>query len=112
MELQLAIERYGGRNLPWYLDLTNEYWDDEDEDWSEENGLPEYYKDCPRVKNYEIGSYWSGASEDTIRFIKDRLKWAEKIVEKEVNVIRRYLRALRKWDLQSPLPPDSYINAY
>jgi len=104
MEIQLDIERYGGRMCPWYLNIQDEYWDliDEDE-------MPEYLKDCPRPYNYKIGSYWTGTSDDTIRFIKDRLHWAEKIMKREVKTIRKYLRALKKWDLESPLPPDSII---
>jgi len=105
MELQLDIERYLGRQAPWYLNLTDEAGFD-DEVWE---SLPEYYKDCPRVEKYKIGSYWTGCSEDTIRFIKDRFKWAEKVLKQEVRAVRRYLRALKKWDLESPLPPDSYI---
>jgi len=103
--LQIDIERYLGRQAPWYLDLTDEVGFD-DEVWE---SLPEYYKDCPRVDNYHIGSYWNGASKDTIRFVKDRLNWALKIYEKEITVVKTYLRALKKWDLESALPPASYI---
>jgi len=106
-ELQLDIERYLGRQAPWYLNITDEIGFD-DEIWGT---LPEYYKDCPRVEKYKIGSYWTGCSEDTIRFIKDRLNWAKKVLEEELRVVRRYLKALKKWDLESPLPPDSYIYA-
>jgi len=104
VEIQLDIERYGGRMCPWYLSI--EYWDLLDLD---EDEMPEYLKGCPRPRDYKIGSYWTGSSEDTIRFIKDRLRWAEKIMKKEVKAIRNYLRALKKWDLESPLPPDTYF---
>jgi len=104
--MQLDVERYGGRSCPWYLNIQDEYWDEEDG-----LELPEYYRDCPRPTNYKIGSYWTGASDDTIRFIKDRLKWAQKVLETEVKVVRKYINALKKWDLESPLPPDSYIYA-
>jgi len=104
MEVQLEIERYMGRSCPWYLNIQDEV--DDDEVWE---SLPEYYRDCPRMEKYKIGSYWTGASDDTIRFIKDRLEWAETIYEEEVRVVRRFLRALKKWDLESVLPPDSYI---
>lgn len=110
MEMQLDIERYGGSHSGlWFLDLSNEMcFDDDDELWET---LPEYYRECPRIKNYKFGSYWTGSSDDTIRFIKDRLMWAQKVLDTEVKVVRKYINALKKWDLESPLPPDSYIYA-
>jgi hypothetical protein len=96
VELMLDVERYAGSHCGlWYLDLSQG-----------EDILPEYYPDCPRAEDYEIGSYWSkNLTDGTRRFILDRLKWAEpKIVEEIYTVIEFYL-ALENWDLQSPLPP-------
>lgn len=107
-EFQLDVERYlGSHSCRWYLDLTNEVEFDGDEEFWET--MPEFYKSMPRVKDYCIGSYWSGASDDTIRFVKDRLTWARKTIRQEVRVIRNYLRVLKNWDLKSDLPPDSYL---
>ena len=100
IELQLSVERYLGRRGPWYIDKGVDF---DDEIWGER---PSYYKDCPRATDYELG--WYGhSSEDTICFIKDRLKWAQKLYEQEVQVIQPHLEALKEWDLESPLPPDS-----
>jgi len=105
IEIQLDIERYAGRMCPWYLQIMDELaFDGDDEFWE---GLPDYYKDFPRVTNYRIGSYCSGMSEDTMRFIKDRLKWAQNVLVMEVKTIKTYLKALQKCDLESPLPPSS-----
>jgi hypothetical protein len=68
VELQMDIERYWGRHCPFYLDLNNE---DDIED------------SAPKARDYKFGSYWSGPSDDTIRFIIDRLKWAKGIIEEE-----------------------------
>jgi len=45
-----------------------------------EDGIEE---SAPKTNDYKIGSYWAGPSADTIRFIKDRLSWAKKILEQE-----------------------------
>ncbi len=107
-ELQIDVERYGGsRSGLWFLDLTNEVGIGDDEEFWET--MPEYFKSMPRVNDYRIGSYWNGASEDTVRFIKDRLEWARKNIVKEVRTISNYLRALKNWDLKSELPPNSFF---
>ena len=103
IELQLSIERYAGSRGPWYLNLQNEI------GWPEiyeEEGI---YKDCPRPQNYKIGSYWSGSSEDTIRFIKDRLTWAEKIIDEDIAALIDYYLLMEEWDLESPAPIDESI---
>jgi len=103
VELQLSIERYCGSRGPWYLNLQNEI------GWPEiyeEEGI---YKNCPRPQNYKIGSYWSGSSEDTIRFIMDRMAWAEKIIKADIEILVDYYIALEKWDLESP-PPIAETN--
>ncbi len=107
-ELQIDVERYGGsRSGLWFLDITNEVGIGDDEEFWET--MPEYFKSMPRVNDYRIGSYWNGASEDTVRFIKDRLEWARKNIVKEVRTISNYLRALKNWDLKSELPPNSFF---
>ena len=103
LELQLSVERYGGsRGLLWWLDLANET-----PMWDEEFEISEPWKSAPRPYNYQIGSYWTGSSDDTIRFIKDRITWAEKVAKKEIRVSTKYLHALKRWDLESELPPES-----
>ena len=104
LEVQLGIERYGGRNLPWFLDLIN--------DVNECYGDPEYgvgllYKDCPNVQDYKIGSYWSGASKDTLRFVNDRITWAEKIIRTQIAEACRFYKRLREWNLDGIRPTTS-----
>ena len=96
LEIQLNIERYGGGRLPWYLDLINDV-----------NQMTEdfVFKGCPKVEDYRIGSYWRGSSEDTFRFIKDRLNWAEEITRKQLVAAVAYLKLLMNWnfDWEPPL---------
>jgi len=89
IELQLDVERYGGSRSIWYMDIRNEEFTRQD--WR--------YKDMPYPGDYKIGSYWTGSSEDTIRFIKDRLKWAEKIARKEIVAAVKYLKLIMSWDI-------------
>jgi len=95
-ELQLDVERYGGSHSGfWYLDLVNEMGYEEDE-------LNDIWKSRPKVQDYKIGSYWNGASKDTIRFIKDRMTWAEGIMQKQKVATSRLIRVLKKWDWKGP----------
>lgn len=93
-ELQIGVERYGGSHHGlWYLDLINEEaYDEMDDFWSQR----------PRVQDYEIGSYWNGTSKDTIRFIKDRMTWAEGIMQKQKAATSRLIRVLKRWDGKGP----------
>ena len=98
-ELQIDVERYCGSRGSWYLNLMNEMgfpeiYEDEDS----------IYRDCPRPQDYRIGSY-GASSDDTVRFIRDRLTWAEGVMKKEVKAADAFLEALKDWDLESPLPP-------
>lgn len=96
LEIQLNVERYGGSRLPWYLDLINDV-----------NELTEefVFKGCPKVEDYRIGSYWTGTSDDTIRFIKDRLHWAENLIRKQIVAATGFLRIIMSWnfDWEPPL---------
>jgi len=84
MELQLDVERYMGTRCFWWLDLNND--------------PSEFIEDCPKPKNYEVGSYWSGSSPDTIRFIKDRIAWARTITLKEIRATGKARSLLEHWD--------------
>jgi hypothetical protein len=96
VEATLDVERYlGGHSGLWYIELTNG------------DFLPELYKDCPAVENYKIGSYWSGSSEDTVRFILDRIAWAEPKIKTEIETVVDFFVALEDWDLKSQLPEDT-----
>ena len=99
MEVQLGIERYGGRNLPWFLDLINDVNECYDGD--------PLYEGCPKAKNYKIGSYWKGSSKDTLRFVSDRIAWAEKIIRTQIVEACLFYKRLRKWNLDSPRPTTS-----
>jgi len=101
MEASLSVERYGGRGLPWFLDLINDPFEcgaDVSED-------PRFV-DCPRVQNYKIGSYWdkSTAHNETWKFISDRLTWAEKIIRQQIVMATQFYKRLKVWDLNG-LPP-------
>ena len=89
IEVQFNVERYWGSRLPWYLNLVNDV-----------NELTEDFvlKGCPKVEDYRIGSYWRGSSEDTIRFIKDRMTWAEEITRKQLVAAVAYLKLLMSWN--------------
>lgn len=98
LELTLDVERYYGSHCGiWYLDLMNGDY------------LPEYYPDCPKEANYEIGSYWSGTSEGTIKFIKDRVAWAEKITEKEFIAACKLITILENWPVSKGIPEISWV---
>ena len=88
VELQLDVERYMGSRLLWYLNLQNEEYMFEDPRFS----------DRPKLENYRIGSYWTGCSDDTVRFIKDRMNWAEKITIKQLVAAVQYLKLLMSWN--------------
>ena len=100
LELQMSIERYGGRNLPWFLDVMNDITmllECDDGEFPEE--YEPILKDCPYLGAFNIGSYWTGSSPDTIRFIKDRCDWAEKIILKQIRNGCKYLKLLIAYDL-------------
>jgi len=123
MELCLDVERYGGNHsgIGW-LDLNNElafdseeevlgmygYFAEADPDDPEDEEFIKVWKEMPLVSGYKIGSYWTGTSEDTVRFVKDRMKWAEKLLQIELRQARRYQRKLKKWNLNG-LPPKEFI---
>lgn len=98
LTLQLDVERYMGTHSYWWLDMTNldctYEWDIEEEC---SDPYYEMMKDMPHADNYDIGSYWCGAKEDTIRFIKDRGKWARSISLVQLDKAKKYLRLLHKW---------------
>lgn len=97
VELQLSVERYMGTRGPWWINLQNEIGFPE---IYEEEGI---YKTCPRSQNYKIGSYMR-CSDDTIRFIMDRMAWAEKIIKADAETLVDYYIAFENWDLESPAP--------
>ncbi len=99
VELQLSVERYRGSRGPWWINLQNEIGFPE---IYEEEGI---YKTCPKPQNYQIG-YYGHSSQDTIRFIMDRMAWAEKIIRADVEILVDYYFALEEWDLESSPPID------
>ena len=104
LEATLSIERYGGRGLPWFFDLINDPFECSDD--VEEDSI---WKDCPRVQDYRIGSYWDSSTEhnETSKFITDRLDWAEKIIRQQIWNAAAYYKLLKEWDLngEPPLEP-------
>lgn len=86
IELQLDVERYNGNHSTWYLGLENSEY------------IEEQYPDCPKEENYKIGSYWTGSSDETVRFILERAKWAYKIMGKQILTARQMLKLVRTWN--------------
>jgi hypothetical protein len=84
LELQLDVERYLGMRIFWWLNLSDD--------------VGEEMKECPQVENYRIGSYWSGSSDDTIRFIKDRMAWAWNVTLQEIRLTGKARSLLEHWD--------------
>jgi len=96
--LKLDVERYLGNHSTWYLCLeNNEY-------------LEEQYPDCPKERDYHIGSYWEQLKhyekygnvnvpgENTEEFILDRAKWAYTIMGKQIHTARQMLRLIKTWN--------------
>jgi len=98
-ELTINIERYQGRHAPWYLNL--EYETGWYPDVYEEDPL---YKTAPRINKYDIGSYWTGTSKDTLRFISDRMNWAEEKIRRALEAVADYVVALEEWNLTGEPP--------
>jgi len=94
-ELSLDVVRYyGNHSGVWYISIM-------DGDF-----LPEVFPDCPRAEDYNMGSYWTGENyAEAVRFVVDRAKWAEPIIEEELYTVIDFYLALEDWDLESPLPP-------
>jgi len=102
LEVTLSIERYGGRDLPWFLDLINDV-----------NELSEdpLYEGCPRVQAYRIGSYWDKSTDhnETLKFINDRITWAEKIIRQQILQAVRFYRRVKNWNLNESRPTSSTL---
>ena len=104
LEVSLSVERYGGRGLPWFFDSNNfDSFLDEIED--------PRFKDCPRIQNYKIGSYWDRTtdSNETMRFINDRIDWAEKHIKQQIWVAVDYYKLLKEWDLMGEPPMEENL---
>jgi len=113
IELQLSVERYLGTRGPWFLNLQNEqFLFDGEEEFGEEWVCP--YPDLPKARDYKIGYYsYSGedtSSEDTIRFIKDRLTWAIKFTDKRFEAAFKLVPILEKWSVSRGIPEVSWID--
>ncbi len=110
LELQLSVERYLGTRGPWWVDISNEIGLDDD-DWEDEEWLEEWertFPDMPKVKDYNTG--WYGhESEDTIRFIKDRCKWASIQTEKRFKAACQLIKQLENYDVKQGIPEVSWI---
>ena len=92
IELQLSVERYLGSRGPWWINLQNG------------DCLSEYYPGCPKVENYQIGR-----SDETLRFIKDRLDWSSKITEKQFKAACRLVKILENWPVTKGIPEVSWV---
>jgi hypothetical protein len=84
LELQLDVERYLGTRIFWWLNLSND--------------VGEEMKECPQVDDYRIGSYWSGSSDGTVRFIKDRMEWAWNVTLQEIRLTGKARSLLEHWN--------------
>jgi len=110
LEAQLEIERHGGSHLGlWFLDLINDPFEcGDDVDFETYPWL----KDCPRARDYKIGSYWSGSSEDTLRFINDRVTWAEKLIRQDIWAAVDFYKRVKDWDLAGAQPISDIHDFY
>jgi len=134
-EVTIGIERYGGSRLPWYLNVNEDIaevmdWETEDLEpvltWGEQKRVetwdpslnPIMYdrgllKDCPRIRDYKMGSFWTGwnmkdktkqqayfrkTHRETVRFATDRMAWAEKIIRQQIMETARYLKDIINWN--------------
>jgi len=104
MEASLSVERYGGRGLPWFFDFNNfDCFLDEVED--------PRFKDCPRIQNYRIGSYWDKTTDhnEIMKFINDRVDWAEKHIRQQMVQAVQFYRRLKNWNLNESRPTSSTL---
>jgi len=106
LEATLSIERYGGRGLPWFFDLINDPFE-----CGDDVGEDSIWKDCPRVQDYRIGSYWDRSTDhnETGKFITDRLNWAEKIIRQQIWDAAAYYKLLKEWDLSGESPTEPQL---
>jgi len=107
LEASLSVERYGGRGLPWFFDMNNF---DVFLDENNEN-LDTRFRDCPRIQNYRIGSYWDNTTDhnETMKFINDRITWAEKHIRQQIWIAVDYYKLLKEWDLNEPYPVEETL---
>jgi hypothetical protein len=108
---QLDVERYLGSRSVWWLNIQNDIahsWDDDEDE------IDSDWKDCPRAEDYRIGSYWTGSSDDTLRFIDDRMKWADRVIRKKMLLACQYYKRVKAWDLngEAPFEPELYYSLY
>jgi hypothetical protein len=111
IEAQLDVERYLGTRcgLGW-LNMNCNIEEITIDDLREGADLPQKFIDVwkvvPKLEHYKIGSYWNGSTEDTMRFIKDRLTWGKKVLTIELKMGMCYRRKLRKWNLCGDPPKE------
>ncbi len=109
-ELQMSVERYLGTRGPWFLNYQMEQSRHE----FEEMGDPDPYPGCPKEKDYKIGYYsFSGkvtSSEDTVRFIKDRLAWGIKYTDKRFKAAFKLIPVLETWHASRGIPEVAWLS--
>lgn len=109
--VKCGVERYLGTRGPWWVDISNEI-AVPDEDWEDEEWSAEFdraFPGLPKAKDYEIGWY-RHESEDTVRFIKDRAKWAAERAEKLFKAACRLARWLENYDVRKGIPKVFWID--
>lgn len=93
MEWQLAVERYMGTRCPWYLNLCND--------------VGPIYPGCPKIEDYEFGSYWTRDEGKALPFVIARLKWAEDIISREFAASSTLINILEHWDIEQGISGKS-----
>jgi hypothetical protein len=78
IELCLNVDRYLGSRGPWYLNLQD------DSTWDMGDG-------CPDPRKYKIGKSF----QHTLKFIDDRLAWAQESIEQELKTQQDQLKTLK-----------------
>jgi len=104
VELHIGVERYGCRQGPWFLNYQMEEAITESEELGEN-----IYPDCPKAADYEIGCY-RDSSQDTTRFIKDRLAWGIKFTNERFEAAFKLVPILENWPVNEGVPVVSYIS--
>jgi len=101
VELHIGVERYLGTRGPWFLNYQMD-------DQCEEIDDPDPYPGCPKAEDYKIGCY-GNSSQDTKRFIKDRLAWGIKFTNERFEVAFKLVPILENWPISKGIPEVSWI---
>lgn len=89
--LVIDVERSGGTRTIWcvYIDDEIHYL---------RNWEPFEDAEAPRPEDYDLGSY-GNSTEDTERFVNDRLKWARRQLKRDLELTEADFESLKDFKL-------------